>query len=110
MAELSACLPLTPGSIAEVYDQIRAHVHHTPLLTSRTLDRIASTSRDGQHAPKLNLYFKCENFQRIGAFKARGAFHAIVHLIEVMGLEEVQRRGVVTHSSGEQLEYATVSC
>jgi hypothetical protein len=46
------------------------------------------------------LFFKCENFQKIGAFKARGAFHAIARLVEEMGIEEVRRRGVVTHSSG----------
>jgi threonine dehydratase len=50
--------------------------------------------------PRFRLFFKCENFQKIGAFKARGAFHAIARLVEEMGIEEVRRRGVVTHSSG----------
>jgi len=50
--------------------------------------------------PTIRLFFKCENQQKIGAFKARGAFHAILRLIEEEGLENVRRRGVVTHSSG----------
>jgi threonine dehydratase len=50
--------------------------------------------------PQFRLFFKCENFQRIGAFKPRGAFNALVRLIEEMGLEEVRSRGVIAHSSG----------
>jgi threonine dehydratase len=53
--------------------------------------------------PRFRLWFKCENFQKIGAFKARGAFHAVTRLIDMMGLDEVRRRGVVTHSSGKEL-------
>jgi len=59
--------------------------HHTPVLTSRLLDRLT-----GAH-----LFFKCENFQRAGAFKFRGAWHAVSCLEEA-----VARRGVATHSSG----------
>jgi hypothetical protein len=43
----------------------------------------------------MNLFFKCENFQRVGAFKARGAFHAVLRLSD-----EERARGVVTTSSG----------
>lgn len=60
--------------------------------------------------PKMRLWFKCENFQRVGAFKVRGAFHAIKRLEEEMegkdgkgeeeGNEGWRERGVVTHSSG----------
>lgn len=53
--------------------------------------------------PRFRIWMKCENQQKIGAFKARGAFHAVARLVEEMGLEEVRRRGVVTHSSGEYL-------
>lgn len=62
-------------------------------------------------APTFKLFFKCENFQKIGAFKARGAFHAVTRLIDEMGVEEVRRRGVVTHSSGKSSnpEYCFVS-
>lgn len=54
----------------------------------------------GPSHPRLRFFFKCENYQRIGAFKARGAFHALLRLVEERGEEEVKRRGVVTHSSG----------
>ncbi len=64
---------------------IAPEAHRTPVLTSRSLDRIT-----GAH-----LFFKCENFQRAGAFKFRGAYHAVNRLET-----EEARRGVATHSSG----------
>ena len=59
--------------------------------------------------PKLNLYFKCENLQKIGAFKARGAFHALTRLVSEMGIDEVKRRGVITHSSGNHAQALALS-
>jgi threonine dehydratase len=101
MADHKKCLLLTPESIKEAYSVIQPYIHRTPVLTSTTLDRIASTPRQpGAATPRFRLFFKCENYQRIGAFKARGAFHAVKHLIKELGIEEVRRRGVVTHSSG----------
>ena len=101
MADHKTCLPLTPDSIKEAHSIIKPYIHRTPVLTSATLDRIASTpSGPGSPTPRFRLFFKCENYQKIGAFKARGAFHAVKHLIKELGLEEVRRRGVVTHSSG----------
>ena len=101
MADHKTCLPLTPDSIKVAHSIIKPHIHRTPTLTSATLDRIASTpSGPGAPAPRFRLFFKCENHQKIGAFKARGAFHAVKHLIKELGIEEVRRRGVVTHSSG----------
>jgi threonine dehydratase len=101
MAQYKTCLPLTPESIKDAHSIIRPHIHRTPVLTSATLDRMASTpSRPSAPAPRFRLLFKCENYQKIGAFKARGAFHAVKHLIKELGIEEVRRRGVVTHSSG----------
>jgi len=103
MADPSTCLPLFPSSISTAHKRIQPYIHRTPLLTCKTLDHIAS-SPSPYHpdvtAPKLNLFFKCENLQKIGAFKARGAHYAILHLIEAVGKEELKRRGVVTHSSG----------
>ncbi len=65
--------------------RIAPHIHRTPVLTCATLDDRAGA----------NLFFKCENFQKVGAFKARGACNA------VFGLDEATaRRGVATHSSG----------
>lgn len=61
------------------------HLHRTPILTSREIDSIAGA----------RLLFKCENFQRTGSFKARGAFNAVLSLSAADAA-----RGVVTHSSG----------
>lgn len=106
-----AAQSLTPAAVQAAYGLIQPYVHRTPLLTCTTLDTIASTpqspealigtSFEGQTParPKFRFYFKCENLQRIGAFKARGAFHALLRLLEARG-EEVKRRGVITHSSG----------
>ena len=64
---------------------ISAHVHRTPVLTSKQLDAISGAS----------LFFKCENFQKVGAFKFRGATNAVLNLTEAR-----RAAGVVTHSSG----------
>ena len=76
---------------------IAPHVHRTPVLTSRQLDAIS-----GAH-----LFFKCENFQKVGAFKFRGATNAVMRLTD-----EQRAAGVVTHSSGNHaaaLAHAAVS-
>ncbi|EXJ89911.1 threonine dehydratase [Capronia epimyces CBS 606.96] len=118
MADPSTCPPLIPSSIRAAYSKIQPYIHKTPLLTSHSLDAIASSPDPTEvfvssqsnaeevfeSTPKFHLFFKCENFQKIGAFKARGAFHAVTRLIEEMGLEEVRRRGVVTHSSGNHAQ------
>ncbi|MDB6097471.1 MAG: threonine dehydratase [Gammaproteobacteria bacterium] len=72
-------------SIREAHARIRDKVHRTPVMTSEVLDRIAGS----------RLYFKCENLQKAGAFKARGATNAVFLLTD-----EEAARGVVTHSSG----------
>lgn len=103
---------LTPARVQAAYSLIQPYIHKTPVLTNKTLDSIASTPQKaealagtpfaGQQPaqPYIRFHFKCENLQRIGAFKARGAFHALLRLIEERGEEEVKRRGVITHSSG----------
>lgn len=65
--------------------RIAPYVHNTPVLTSNTINRMLDAS----------VYFKCENFQRMGAFKFRGATNAILQLSE-----DERARGVITHSSG----------
>ncbi|ADH89932.1 Pyridoxal-5'-phosphate-dependent protein beta subunit [Ancylobacter novellus DSM 506] len=74
--------------------RIDAHIHNTPVLTSRMLNELTGAE----------LFFKCENFQKAGAFKARGASNA------VFGLSDAQAaKGVATHSSGNHgtcLSYA----
>jgi len=65
--------------------RIKPFIHHTPVLTSGQLNKIFS----------CELFFKCENFQKVGAFKFRGATNAVLSLSG-----EEKKRGVVTHSSG----------
>ncbi|PLB34778.1 threonine/serine dehydratase [Aspergillus candidus] len=98
---------LTPAAIHSAHALIKPHIHKTPLLTSKTLNTLASTPQpDIANAanPTLRFYFKCENYQRIGAFKARGAFHALLRLLERVGGEKVRACGVVTHSSGNHAQ------
>lgn len=102
----------SPAAIHSAYSLVQPYVHRTPLLTNQTLNTIASTPQSPESLvgtpfedqepshPRLRFFFKCENLQRIGAFKARGAFHALLRLVEERGEEEVKRRGVITHSSG----------
>ena len=67
-------------------DRIQGLVHYTPVLTSERINEIAGT----------NIFFKCENLQKAGAFKARGASNA------VFGLGDAEAaKGVATHSSGK---------
>lgn len=84
----------TFDDVLAAHERIRPHVHRTPVLTSSHLDGLAGA----------RLFLKCENLQKIGAFKARGACNA------VFGLSEAQAaRGVLTHSSGnhgQALAYA----
>jgi threonine dehydratase len=72
-------------SIREAHARIRDKIHRTPVMTSEVLDGLA-----GNH-----LYFKCENLQKVGAFKARGATNAVFLLTDAEAA-----KGVVTHSSG----------
>jgi len=76
-----------PGlrDVREAAVRIAPYVARTPVMTSRTLDARAAAT----------LFFKCENFQRIGAFKARGAHNAVLSIAP-----RALPRGVVTHSSG----------
>jgi threonine dehydratase len=67
------------------HTRIQPYIHRTPVLTCQTLDEMAGAS----------LFFKCENFQKMGAFKMRGAANAILQLSD-----EARQRGVATHSSG----------
>lgn len=78
----------TQPSFADVgaaAERIRPFAHRTPVLTCSSLDAMVGAS----------LFFKCENFQKVGAFKFRGACNAVFSLGE-----EEARRGVATHSSG----------
>src|SRR5207244_5218387 len=73
------------AAIRAAQERIRAYIHRTPVLTSERLDDASGGS----------LLFKCENFQKVGAFKPRGATNAVFSLDDATA-----RRGVATHSSG----------
>jgi threonine dehydratase len=77
--------PTTFDDVRAAAARIADHVHRTPVLTSRSVNEACGGE----------LFFKCENFQRIGAFKARGAANAVLSLDE-----QTAARGVATHSSG----------
>ena len=72
-------------AIVEAHERIRPLIHHTPVLTSASLNEMAGAS----------VFFKCENLQKAGSFKIRGASNAIFSLSA-----EEAKQGVVTHSSG----------
>lgn len=94
-AELvSATLPVALADIREAHDRIRALVHRTPVMTCETFDALAG----GVSGPRA-LRFKCENLQKVGAFKFRGACNAVFKLDEASA-----QRGVVTHSSGNHAQ------
>jgi len=75
--------------IREAYERIRGLVHRTPIMTCATLHRESGNQ----------VFLKCENFQRGGAFKFRGACNAVLQLTP-----DERRRGVVTHSSGNHAQ------
>jgi threonine dehydratase len=77
------------NKIAEAHERIRPFIHRTPILSSVSINEISGTE----------LFFKCENFQKVGAFKMRGAMNAILQLSEA-----AQNRGVITHSSGNHAQ------
>ena len=83
MVELSKSLDV--DRIRAAHERIRAYIHRTPVITSERMNETNGAS----------LFFKCENFQKIGAFKARGATNAVFALDE-----PTAKRGVATHSSG----------
>ncbi|MCL4119519.1 UNVERIFIED_CONTAM: hypothetical protein GTU68_016901 [Idotea baltica] len=76
---------LEKNNLQECHKRIAPYIHKTPVLKSQAINTLVGAQ----------LYFKCENFQRMGAFKMRGATNAILQLSEAQ-----KRKGVVTHSSG----------
>lgn len=80
-------------TILEAHERVRPRIHRTPVLTSQSLNKLAGGE----------LFFKCENLQKTGSFKIRGATNAVFSLSD-----EEASRGVVTHSSGNHA--AAVAC
>ena len=77
------------ADVEEAHERIAPHIHRTPVMTSAYLDGLAGAE----------LFFKCENFQKAGAFKTRGACNAVFGLTE-----ERAKMGVATHSSGNHAQ------
>jgi threonine dehydratase len=86
--------PPTFGDIVDAAERLRGVAHRTPVMTSRTANQVA----------KAELVFKCENFQRMGAFKFRGAYNAISRLDSGQ-----KAAGVVTYSSGNHAQAVALS-
>jgi threonine dehydratase len=80
---------ITIADIRAAAERIAPHVHRTPVLTSSAIDAVAG----------CRLLFKCENLQKVGAFKMRGAANAVLSLGDA-----VAARGVATHSSGNHAQ------
>lgn len=78
-------IPVSKDQLTETRQLITPHIHQTPVVTNRSLNDLT----------RSNLFFKCECLQRTGSFKIRGAVNAVLTLSQ-----EEQKRGVVTHSSG----------
>ncbi|GAB4024871.1 threonine ammonia-lyase [Spirosoma gilvum] len=76
-------------TIREAHDRIRPYIHRTAVLTNQTIDEQAGAS----------LFFKCENFQKIGAFKARGGLNAILQVVQ-----HKEGKAITTHSSGNHAQ------
>ena len=86
---MNAPLSVTLADVRAARERVRPHVHRTPVLTSRTVDERVGA----------RVFFKCEIFQRVGAFKARGAFSRMTLLTG-----EERSRGVVAFSSGNHAQ------
>jgi len=83
-------LPIpTYDELTATHKLIKPYIHKTPVLTSTLLNKIAG----------CELFFKCENFQKVGAFKFRGAINAVLQLTN-----EEKAKGVATHSSGNHAQ------
>ncbi|CAG2343104.1 threo-3-hydroxy-L-aspartate ammonia-lyase [Burkholderia sola] len=89
----SPALP-TYGDVAAAATRLEGHAHRTPVMTSRTID----------DALGAQVFFKCENLQRMGAFKFRGAFNALSRFNA-----EQRRHGVVAFSSGNHAQAIALS-
>jgi len=82
-------MKITKASIEAAAILIAPYIHNTPIMTSKSINALSG----------LDLYFKCENFQKIGAFKIRGGMNASLQLTK-----EQLEKGVATHSSGNHAQ------
>jgi len=82
-------LAITFDDVAAAAQRLTGHAHRTPVLTSRTADELTGA----------RVFFKAENFQRMGAFKFRGAFNALARFSPAQ-----RERGVIAFSSGNHAQ------
>jgi threonine dehydratase len=82
-------MDITKQDIIDAHERIKPFIHKTPVLTSQTINKLTGAG----------LFFKCENLQKIGAFKIRGGLNAVLSL-----LNEKLRKGIATHSSGNHAQ------
>jgi threonine dehydratase len=87
-------MALSYAEVAAAHERIRGVARRTPVLTSATIDALVGAS----------VHFKCENFQRMGAFKFRGAYNALAQLSP-----EQKKKGVVAFSSGNHAQAVALS-
>jgi len=80
--------------ISKAHEAIKPYIHKTPVITNSSINKIAGAT----------IFFKCENFQKIGAFKMRGASYATLALSE-----EEKANGIATHSSGNHAQAVALS-
>lgn len=80
---------ITLDTIIQAHERIKPYIHRTPVLTNQTINDLVGAS----------LFFKCENFQKIGAFKARGGVNAILQVVA-----NNEGKAITTHSSGNHAQ------
>lgn len=80
---------ISKEAIEKAATTIKPYIHHTPVMTNKSIDELSG----------INFYFKCENFQKIGAFKIRGGMNATLSLTP-----DQLKNGVATHSSGNHAQ------
>jgi threonine dehydratase len=80
---------VTKENIQQAHERIKPYIHRTPVMTCNAIDEMAGCT----------IFFKCENFQKVGAFKARGAMNAALSLTK-----DQLNKGIATHSSGNHAQ------
>ncbi len=82
-------MKITKEDLTKAQERIKSYIHHTPVMTCQSIDEEA----------ECHVFFKCENFQKVGAFKARGAMNAALSLTP-----DQLAKGLATHSSGNHAQ------
>ena len=90
--------PVTLKDVETAHERVKPYVHETPILTSQALNTMANKNNNINDS-NISLFFKCENFQKTGSFKIRGATNAVFSLTD-----EEASNGICTHSSGNHAQ------